>query len=433
MAKGRAGSGDTPARHGKGAGRRRGLLTLDVHLPRFVTVRKLASGQTGFYWVVPTYYRKMGCPIPNEPLGNIYAIACGVDGTGGKAAALNLLFDEWNGSRTGEQPAPIDRHGTVNWLFRAYKSSEAYLEKVSPRSRPDYERIMRLITECLPPRGGPVIGQRAISSISPAAADAIYSQVTGGKEGKERLRQGEKMVTIAKKAWAIVRRLHPELFDKDTPNPWEGVTLKRRVRAIKAAVSRDDVYTFAWGAIDLGYPEAAAAAVVCFEWLQRPENVLAGYVRWTDYRPSDTPSAIRIEHHKTGAEVLHPLDGEDEDGNPVAFYPEAEEVLRALPRRGVPMILKLRPDGAAVPYSSFRMAHLVRKIRTELGLPDTFTLDACRHGGMTELEEAGLTDGQGRALSAHRSRAYDRYAKRTFDRALGATRKRHAHRVANSA
>jgi hypothetical protein len=60
----------------------------------------------------------------------------------------------------------------------------------------------------------------------------------------------------------------------------------------------------------------------------------------------------------------------------------------------------------------------------------TFTLDACRHGGMTELEEAELTDGQGRALSAHKSRAYEGYAKRTMERALAATRKRHAHRIA---
>src|SRR5262249_17085507 len=30
------------------------------------------------------------------------------------------------------------------------------------------------------------------------------------------------------------------------------------------------------GCIDHGEPEAAAAAVICFEWLQRPENVLAG-------------------------------------------------------------------------------------------------------------------------------------------------------------
>ena len=316
---------------------------------------------------------------------------------------------------------------------RTYKSTEAYLNKVSPRSRPDYERVSHLVTECQPPKGGPKIGDRTIASISPAAADSIYAQVTGGAEGRERLRQGEKMVTIAKKAWAIVRRLHPELFDRATPNPWEGVTLKRRVRAVKAAVGRDDVYTFAWGAIELGRPEAAAAAVICFEWLQRPENVLAGYIRWSDYRAAASPNAITIEHHKTGAKVLHPLEDEDEDGNRIQFYPEAEAVIEALPKRGLPMILKLRQDGATEPYTAQQMAKLVRKLRDKMGLPETFTLDACRHGGMTELEEAGLTDGQGRALSAHRSRAYDRYAKRTFDRALGATRKRHAHRLANSA
>jgi hypothetical protein len=53
---------------------------------------------------------------------------------------------------------------------------------------------------------------------------------------------------------------------------------------------------------------------------------------------------------------------------------------------------------------------------------------------MTELEAAGLTDGQGRALSGHRTqRAYQDYAKRTLESALPATRKRYAHRLANTA
>ena len=53
---------------------------------------------------------------------------------------------------------------------------------------------------------------------------------------------------------------------------------------------------------------------------------------------------------------------------------------------------------------------------------------------MTELEEAELTDGKGRALSAHRTQqAYAGYAKRTMERALSATRKRHAHLLANTA
>jgi lambda repressor-like predicted transcriptional regulator len=52
---------------------------------------------------------------------------------------------------------------------------------------------------------------------------------------------------------------------------------------------------------------------------------------------------------------------------------------------------------------------------------------------MTELEEAELTDGQGRALSAHKTAsAYAGYAKRTMERALSATRKRHAHLLANA-
>jgi len=76
---------------------------------------------------------------------------------------------------------------------------------------------------------------------------------------------------------------------------------------------------------------------------------------------------------------------------------------------------------------------IVQTMRTKLGLPTTFALDACRHGGMTELEEAELTDGQGRALSAHKSQqAYEGYAKRTTERALSGTRKRHADRPANA-
>jgi hypothetical protein len=61
-----------------------------------------------------------------------------------------------------------------------------------------------------------------------------------------------------------------------------------------------------------------------------------------------------------------------------------------------------------------------------------FTLDACRHGGMTELEEAELTEGRGRALSGHKTaQAYRGYAKETMRRALAATRKRHAHLLAH--
>src|SRR5262245_15786741 len=77
------------------------------------------------------------------------------------------------------------------------------------------------------------------------------------------------------------------------------------------------------------------------------------------------------------------------------------------------------------------MQKIVQPMRGRLGPPLTFTFDACRHGG--GAGEAELTDGQGRARSARKSRqAYEGCAKRTMERALSATRKRHAHRLANA-
>jgi hypothetical protein len=239
-------------------------------------------------------------------LGSDYNDACGVNGEGGKAATLNGLFDEWDARRRG---LPMDDRrvivGTVDWLFVAYKSSNAWTRKVAARSRPDYERVMRLLCETLDRKGNRI--GRLILSITPAAADKLYDKITTGPDGK-RPRQAEKAVTIARRAWAVVRRLHPEHFSKEVPNPWVGVEMDSRTKSAKPAATREQVYAFAWGCVDRGYPEVGAAAVVCFEWLQRPENVLAGYVRWSEYRGIQHPTMIRIEHHKTHKMVLHPLE-----------------------------------------------------------------------------------------------------------------------------
>jgi len=80
------------------------------------------------------------------------------------------------------------------------------------------------------------------------------------------------------------------------------------------------------------------------------------------------------------------------------FYEEAEKIISHRDRRGSPVIL--RTDGKFKPYSLSGMQKIVQRMRKEIGLPSYFTLDACRHGGMTELKQ---------------------------------TRKRRAHRVANQA
>jgi hypothetical protein len=97
-----------------------------------------------------------------------------------------------------------------------------------------------------------------------------------------------------------------------------------------------------------------------------------------DYRGSQAQTAIRIEHHKTGAMVLHPL----EDvvcGERVLFYAEAEEILSKVPRLGLGIVMRARADGPTK-WDIMSMGRQVRNLRGALGLTDTFTLDACRHG-----------------------------------------------------
>jgi hypothetical protein len=408
---------------------------MTLPLPRFVVAKSLVESRVAFYFYVPGKYRRLGCPVPNQPLGRDYAIACGDDGNGGRAAALNALFDEWQAVRrglpvTGER-API--YGSIRWLFQEYRRNKAFTEKVSPRSRPDDERTMLLVEDIVTNKGDK-LGDRKIKSVTPISADKIYEKILAGSDG-ERPRQAEKVVALCRRAWRVVHRLYPAEFNRDVPNPWDGVTIKRRTKAKKQAVTRGDVYRFAQGAIALGRPEAAAAAVICFEWLQRPENVLAGVLRWPDYRSKAWPNAIKILHYKTGAVVWHPLEDMVDDAS-VQFYQEAEAILAQLPRRGIPMILRevrTRKGVAFKPYSYSGFEKIVQELRRKIeGVPNHFTLDACRHGGMTELEEAALTEGQGRALSGHKTaQSYRGYAKETFERALSATRKRHAHRLAN--
>ena len=409
-----------------------------MELPRHVRPKRLASGATAFYYDIPQRYRAMKCPVPNEPLGTDFSAACE------KAKTLNGLFDEWDQQRKG---LPVStpmapKIGTVDWLFREYVNSLAYLKKVAIRSRSDYEKSIALLCETLT-KVGDRVGSRPVRSISPNGADKLYSKIVTVKDKdgtilRRRDRTAEKVVMLCRKAWRVVHRLHPDQFDKSVPNPWLGVTMETRVKKKKPAVTRDEVYQFARGAIALGEVEVAAVCVICFEWLQRPENVIGGYISWNDYRSSNAPSIIRVAHHKTGTVAPHPLEETLADGSVIKFYADAEEILSHLPRRGVPMILlsvKRGPDkGTTRPFAFVTLQHRVQTLRKKLGLPAHFTMDACRHGGMTELEEAELTDGQGRALSTHKTQqSYENYAKRTAKRMLSATRKRHAHLLAEAA
>ena len=59
------------------------------------------------------------------------------------------------------------KYGTVDWLFREYRISKAYTEKVAKRSRKNYEWAMQAICDIVTKKGDRV-GDRLVKTITPA-------------------------------------------------------------------------------------------------------------------------------------------------------------------------------------------------------------------------------------------------------------------------
>lgn len=171
-----------------------------------------------------------------------------------------------------------------------------------------------------------------------------------------------------------------------------------------------------------------AAALICFEWHQRPEHVVRlGELTWADWRPVDHPRHVQVRHPKTGAMVWLPLEDDQR-----LLYPEIEAYLGELPRLGLPVVLTTGTRGPARPYSMVYAQRLVRAARKNADLPAHITLDACRHGGMTELGDSGVTEQGGMALTGHSTpQAFRLYVKRTDNQRMVAARQRRAWVEAN--
>ncbi|WP_075292618.1 hypothetical protein [Pararhizobium arenae] len=389
-----------------------------MEMPRYTSFRTLASGATGFYWICPMRYRKLGSPYKASPLGENLS----VKELHAAAKLWNDRLDAWLVERRGGHEVDTSRYGSIEWLINTYLSHDSFLENVQEFSRPDYKRILDRVsdTKIRAEKSGLLvrIGDAKINQVSVRTAEKIY------KEFADAPRSAEKVVSYCKTMWKRMIPHYPEMFRQDTKNPWEGVTVKKRVKNIKGYVDRATVYRFANAAIKEKRGELAAAAILAFEWLMRPTSIGAGYAAWTGYRGAAHPDKISVRHRKTGEPALHPLEFIDDDGQLVSLYPDAEKILKQVPRYGVSIVAQhngnLFGDGG---YLTQEVAALAAKV----GMPG-FTLDKARHGGMTELEELGLTEGEGRALSRHRtSRAYSGYAKETELRTLNATKKRFGH------
>lgn len=386
--------------------------------PRYMIEKRLASGVVAYYWRPLASDFKQGFKLGAEKLGQDFATAKA------RADELNQHLDDWRAGRGA--PRELDLQpgfGTVNWLVERYKRSPAW-EKVSERSRPDYRRAFGYLTT-VPRKSGNTVGEAALSSVDARAVDKIYKALRQGPRG-ERIRVANLCILRMARAWDAVARLYP----KDVPalNPFRGVEMDYG-KGERPAATREQAVALHEALVAVGEHHLAVAPLVCLEWMQRPENVLAGHLAWTDYRPVDRPNHVRIEHHKTGAMVWARL--ADDEGE---FSPLLTAYLDALPRLGVAIVL-LHPiinrfKGTRGPARAFTMRDArarVRRAARSAGLPEWLTLDACRRAGLNEIADADLTETQEMAMSGHTTpNAKRRYVKRSEAQRLIAARKRRA-------
>jgi hypothetical protein len=378
--------------------------------PRYMLEKPLKSGGTAYYWNPPNRDIAAGFTLPREALGADYGPAVE------RAQVLNTHLDAW---RNGRGAVKIDEtqpgYATLGWLFDQYRRH--FQKRVSERAQPGYERALRTI-EDMPTKLGEPAARLPLSSITPAAADKFYERLLQGPRKAGRATVANYCIDIARRAWNVVQRKHPKVVREG--NPWTMVERVRKKKRIKPAATRVEAFALAAALKEIGEPHLGAAALICFEWHQRPENVLAGLITWTDYSP---PDHVLIRHGKTDEAVPLPL--RDELGS---FYPEIEAFLAELPKLGLPIVLTTGRRGPARPYSVEYAQRRVREARKHAGLGEHVTLDACRHGGLTEEADAGATEQQMRAKSGHKTDAALRvYLKQTAVQRITASRQRRDH------
>jgi hypothetical protein len=397
-------------------------------LPRFVIAKRNKAGGVRYFWQPPTRVLKVTKDFECRSLGSDLAIATA------RAGEFNKALDYWrtHGFLPGEGPAPKDqppRPGSVDDMFATYRahapSRKGSYEQLTPGAKKIYDYLMQRVSDYVL-KDKRRVGQVSVKSLDPPAVDRLYEALLKDKNGKERRRTTNHVMSVCRRAWNIAHRAKPHLFPKQ--NPFEKMSLDHSSEETIPATYAE-LLAFEAKAVEMHLPEIAFAARAAWDLLQRPSEVRERFA-WSHYRPPDHPDAIFVGFTKNHNPVWKPLG--DRHG---PFYPELETLLTLVPRRA-PLVCvhevihgNQKPTGIFKPYEGRLFSERARRVADAAGLPKHVTLAAFRHGGLSELGDAGLPDTMAQALSRHRQRTtLDRYIHRSDAQMITASRMRLAHR-----
>jgi hypothetical protein len=404
-------------------------------LPRYVERKPLKAGGWGYFFHVPSWAKKAGCPVQNAPLGNDYQAAVS------RAETVFLAaFDEWRtGGAEPDSPA-IAAFGTLDWMFAEYRSDRRYA-KLDPKSKRNHEVGFKLVGGYIL-KDGSRLGVKRLNSIDTALTDDLYEKllILRTTDAKGNVLERERRTTInhamksCRRAWNICARRHPGKLP--LVNPFAQMGLRSSDRETPTA-TYDELIAFRTKAIEIKLPSLATAALIGWEWLQRETDIFATF-DVSHYRPKEHPNMVRVIDEKTNAESWIPLF--DDAGVPL--YPELVAELDAIKRDRIGGLMLCRDWGNRGPWPTWPkpdqpdFTHLSRKVKEVIraaGLRDELSFTSFRHGGFTEGGDAELTDREMLAQGRHTTvKVLPRYVKRTTRQIISGTKKRRASRTKES-
>ena len=399
-------------------------------LPRYTERKPLKGGGWGYFFHTPSWARKAGCPLQNEPLGTDYETAVARAET-----VLLPAFDAWRTGGASEAPTlAIAAVGTLDWMFTEYRTDRRYT-KLDGKTKRNHENGFKLVGGHVL-KDGRRLGQVRVTTITTAVTDALYEKllIVTDKEGNA---IGERRTTVnhamksCRRAWNIVARRHPGKLP--LVNPFAQMGLRSSDRETPTATF-EELKIFRTKAVEMGLPSLATAALIGWEWLQRETDIFATF-SVLHYRPKEHPNMVRVVDEKTKNESWIPL--VDDAG--VALYPELMAELDAIKRDRIGGLMLCRDWGDRGPWPTWPkpdqpdFTHVSRKVKEVIraaGLRDELSFTSFRHGGFTEGGDAELTDREMLAQGRHTTvKVLPKYTKRTTRQIMNGAKKRRASRT----
>ena len=264
--------------------------------PRYVR-RKPLKGTWGYFFDVPTWARKAGCPVRNEALGADHEAAV-------KRAETVLLpaFDSWRSGGATDKAERIAKVDTLDWLFGEFRSDRRFA-KLDPGTKRVHETGFKLVGQHVL-KDGRRFGQASLKSITTAVVDRLYEKLLvvtekdadGNVVARERRTTVNHAMKSCRRAWNVAFRRHPGKVPHVNPFAAMGLTSSSRETP---TATFEELQAFRAKAKEMGLASLATAALIGWEWLQRQTDIF-GTFSVAHYRPKEQPNAVLVNHEKTG-------------------------------------------------------------------------------------------------------------------------------------